>query len=83
MNIPKKKGRMVRLSDLQTTEKGADAFEKTYRKGYHQGFFAAVDAMEDGALPGQLWKLCERIRAWRSEQHDGQFVQPPQIEEVK
>lgn len=52
--------------------------ECAYRRGYFQGMFQAINALEKGASRESVENfLYERIGPWRNIQHDGQMVQPP------
>ena len=51
-----------------------DASESAFRRGYHQGVCAALDAAEVGT-PEQLRKWYEEITAWRERRHES-YVPP-------
>lgn len=52
--------------------------ESAYRRGYFQGYFRALDAMDHG----WSWTACEKflyglLYKWRFCKHRGQFTEPP------
>jgi hypothetical protein len=55
--------------------------EMCYRRGYYQGFYAAMVAM--GKL--QEWEVenffYNKLSAWRRKDHKGEWERPPQIDE--
>ncbi len=68
-----------RLSDIDPLDDvGMVAAENSYRRGYFQGFFAALDAIQNGKTESELDRfLCDDLFSWRYGKHNGKFVQPP------
>ncbi len=52
------------------------AIEQAYRRGFHQGVFAAIDAIEDGFSVRQLHAWNKRLHKWRLKRHGGKWESP-------
>jgi len=51
--------------------------EAGYRRGYSQGFVAAVDAVARGAKLPELAEHEHELMFWRYQERPGEFVIPP------
>lgn len=68
----------VRLSDLPNSSPEVLAgIESAYRRGYTQGFWAAMEAMQDGASEKDLDEHFDDLREWRLKRKGGTPEQPP------
>jgi hypothetical protein len=50
--------------------------ELSFRRGFHQGYSAALDALQGGATPAILAETCDSIAEWRA-QRPVDLVPPP------
>jgi hypothetical protein len=50
--------------------------ENAYRRGYCQGFYAAIDA-PNSSKPSLDEFYSDELHRWRYEVHNGQFTEPP------
>lgn len=64
---------------LETEERGDSAgIESAYRRGYFQGYFRAMDAIDSGSSLSACEKfLYGLLYKWRYCKHKGKLVPPP------
>lgn len=74
------------VSDLVITRAARVAIENAYRRGYHQGFSAAVNATGkflyaygDEIAEYELPEIKQDICDWRHAKHGGKFERPPEF----
>jgi hypothetical protein len=57
--------------------------ETDYRRGFHQGVSAAVEALISGYQLTALKKWQERLREWRGKRHKGKPERPEWLHDIK
>jgi hypothetical protein len=68
---------LIPLDEIQHPENLRIACENAYRRGFHQGFYAATEAAGNGWSYKKLQDYClNTIYRWRLQKHQGQPEEP-------